>query len=87
MITTAILLLIYIVLSPLILLITILPDVALNGGIATSITTASAYLSALNTFLPVSTLIVILGTFTAYELGYFSFKLIYWIIKRIPTQS
>lgn len=87
MITTIILNIIYFVLWPLIQLISNLSDVSLNSGIATSITTTSGYLSALNTFLPITTLLVMLGVFTTYELGYFTFKFIYWIIKRIPTQS
>ena len=87
MITTILLNIIYYVLWPLIQLISTLSDVSLNSGIATSIITASGYLSALNTFLPVATIIVILGVFTTYETGYFAFKFIYWIIKRIPTQS
>jgi hypothetical protein len=41
----------------------------------------------LNTFLPISTIITILGVFTTYELAYFTFKLIYWVIKKIPTIS
>ena len=87
MITTVFLNIIYYILWPLINLIAVLPDVSLNSGFATSITTASGYLSALNIFLPITSILAILGVFVTYETGYFAFKFIYWLIKRIPTQS
>ena len=87
MIITAFLNIVYLILTPIVNLIANLSDVSLNSGFATSVTTASGYLSSLNTFLPISTITTILGVFIAYELSYFTFKLVYWVIKRIPTQS
>jgi hypothetical protein len=68
-------------------LIALLPDVSTISGIGSAISVASTYISALNNFLPMTTILIILGAFVTYETGYFTFKLIYWIIKRIPTQS
>lgn len=87
MIITAFLNIIYFILTPLVNLIANLADVSLSSSFATSVSTASSYLASLNTFLPIATITTILGVFLAYELSYFTFKLIYWIIKRIPTQS
>jgi hypothetical protein len=68
-------------------LITLLPDVSNISGIGAGIALASNYLAGLNNFLPVSTLLACLGVVIAYETAYFAFKLIYWVIKRIPTQA
>lgn len=87
MITTAILYVIYgvlfIVTSP----IRLLSDVSTVSGFSTGVASASNYLHGLNNFLPITALLSALGVIIAYELAYFTFKLIYWVIKRIPTQS
>ena len=87
MIITVILSVLFSLLWPLVQLIALLPDVSLTSSVSTSIASASNYLSALNSFIPITTLLSMLGVFVLYETGYFTFKLIYWIIKRIPTQS
>jgi len=65
----------------------ILPDITSTSAIASSITAASGYLSALAQFLPIGTTLLILGFDLIFETGYFAFKVIYWIIRRFPTQS
>lgn len=84
MITTGILYLIFafiaLVLAPLLLF----PDVAVNATVATSITTAGNYLSALNVVLPISTLIIFFLLFLAVETGIFTYKLIKWVYIKIP---
>lgn len=84
MITTGILYLIFafiaLVLSPLLLF----PDVAVNATVATSITTAGNYLSALNVVLPISSLIIFFLLFLAVETGIFTYKLIKWVYIKIP---
>lgn len=87
MITTTILNVIFTALSALTQLITKLPDVTEISGISTAIANASAYIHSLNSFLPMTSILLVLGVVIAYETGYFGFKIIYWIIKRIPTQS
>lgn len=85
MIGTAILYLLYATIllftSPL----RLLPDVTQENSFVASISTASQYISALNIVLPMTTLITILGLFVAYEISYFGYKLIMWVIKKIPT--
>ena len=87
MIVTLFLNVIYYAVYPLVFLIAQLSDVSLTSAIGTAVTTASGYLAGLNVFIPVATILSILQAFIVYELAYFTFKLIYWIIKRIPTQS
>ena len=74
---------IYIITSP----IRLLPDVVLNTGFNGAITTATGYVSGLNGFVPVDTLLTILEVFLTIESAYLLFKLIMWVIKRFPTQS
>lgn len=85
MIITAILNLVFIfvgfILSPL----SLLGDVSLNSNFASSLATASGYYHALNAILPIDTMIQILGVSLAFEGAYLIFKLIMWIIAKIPT--
>ncbi len=87
MITSAILQLIYgfiyAITSPL----RLLDDVALNSNFATSIQTASGYYHSLNDILPIDTMLAILGISLLFEGLYLTYKLIMWVIKKIPTIS
>lgn len=87
MIISAILYVIYGVLFAVTSPIRLLSDVSDVTGIGSAITIASNYLHGLNIFLPVTQILAVLSVVIAYETGYFGFKIIYWIIKRIPTQS
>ena len=84
MITTALLNLlygiIYVITSP----IRLLSDVSLNSSFGTSIGQAGGYLHALNTLLPVDTMLDILGVSLAFELGYLTYKLIIWVLEKVP---
>lgn len=85
MILTAILTILYgtitAVLSPL----RLLPDASLPDGVASSIAEANTHLAAVDSFVPVDTIIAILGAFIAIEAGVFLYKSVMWIIKKIPT--
>jgi len=62
------------------------PDVALPSGLTASIANASGYASAIDSFFPVHELVaVLIGVFLVYEAAYFAYKLIMWVIKKIPT--
>jgi len=63
------------------------PIVALPGSWVSSVTTANDYITSLNAFLPITSLITVLGIFLAYELGYFGMKFINWVIRKIPGVS
>lgn len=64
-----------------------LPVVELPQGITDSISNVGGYLASLNDILPIDTILNILGIYLAIELALFTYKLIMWVIKRIPTQS
>jgi len=87
MIITLILNLVYIAVlvgfSPLLAL----PVASLSTAFTTSITTASSYLAVFNSILPVDTMIDLLAYTLSFEAGYFLFKGIMWLVKRLPTQS
>jgi hypothetical protein len=64
---------------------TLLPDASLPSAFTSAMTSASAYISALNDFLPVSTLLTIIGLLVVIEIAINTFMLINWAIKKIPT--
>jgi len=84
MIITAILNLVYVFLGFILSPLSLLGDVSLNSNFASSLATASGYYHALNGILPMDTMIEILGISLAFEGGYLIFKLLMWIIKKIP---
>jgi len=63
------------------------PNVSLPTNVTSAVATASGYISSLSDFLPIGTLVTILGIFLAYEFAYFSMKLINWVIRKIPGIS
>lgn len=85
MITNAILFIIFLVVTTITSPLRLLNDVALDSEFAISIATASTYLSAINTFLPMTTLLTVLGFFITFETLFFTYKLLMWVIKKIPT--
>jgi len=87
MIVTLLLTIIYYFIYGITAIFRLTPEVALPGDITSAITTASGYISSLADFLPIGTLITILGLFLAYEFAYFSMKLINWVIRKIPGIS
>lgn len=85
MIITAILNIIFFVIKIIIYPISVLPDVTLPSGLSSSLGTASGYLNPLNGYIPIDTMLIILEVFLTFELAYFAYKGIMWIIKKIPT--
>lgn len=70
-------------------LVSFLPTVADSGTFTSAITTASQYVSAVYAVLP-SITVALLGILTfdvAFETAYILYKVIYWVIRRFPTQS
>jgi hypothetical protein len=86
MITTLILNIIFLSLTA---LVSLLPTVVDSGTFTTAITTASGYISAVYAFIPVitATLLAILAFDIIFETSYLLYKVIYWVIRRFPTQS
>jgi len=66
----------------------ILPDVSLPPNIAQSVATPVALAVSINDFFPVvETLAIFVGVFVVYEVAYFGYKIIMWIIRKIPGIS
>ena len=86
MITSAILLVIFGTLN---YLIAFLPTVSDSGTYSAAISTASGYVSAVYTFVPsITTVILAIVAFDiVFETAYLLYKVIYWVIRRFPTQS
>jgi hypothetical protein len=85
MITSAFLSLVYAFLNWALLPLTSLPDVVLPSNLSIAISTANNYLSSLDSFIPVGAVITILSTIVAIEVLILTYKLIMWVIKKIPT--
>jgi hypothetical protein len=87
MITSALLSLVYGLAYLITLPIVNLADVVMSSDFTTAITSANGYLASLNSFLPMDTIINILTLFLVIEGAVLTYKLIMWVIRRIPTQS
>lgn len=87
MITDAILLLVYYILLVITLPITLLPDVSVTSDVGNAITSAVQYIAPWNAFLPIGTIFAIFGAILTVELLVALYKLIMWMLRRIPTQS
>ena len=85
MILTGILNLIYFVLSIILTPLSLFGDVSLPSSFTTAITNAGGYYNSLNAILPMDTMITILGVSLAIEGAYLTYKLIMWVIQKIPT--
>jgi hypothetical protein len=85
MITNAILSILYTFIYTITSPLRLLGDVVLDSNFASSIITASGYYHSVNTILPMDTMLAILGISLAIELAYATFKVIMWVIKKIPT--
>jgi len=64
-----------------------LPNVSVESGLSTTIAEATAYLASINEFFPLNTTLIILGLVFSIEAIIIVYKLIMWVIRRIPTQS
>jgi len=85
MILTAILTILYGTITAILSPLRLLPDASLPEGVANSIAEANTHLAAVDSFVPVNTIITILGVFIGIEAGIFLYKTVMWIIKKIPT--
>lgn len=85
MITSSILLGLYLLLLLITAPIRIFNDVQPNASLQASIDSSNGLLASLNSVLPLDTLVIILGLFLAYELVLGVYKIIMWVIKKIPT--
>lgn len=61
-----------------------LGDVVPNSNITEAIAEASGYISPINSFLPVNTLLIIFGVLIAYEAILITYKVIKWVYNKLP---
>jgi hypothetical protein len=66
-----------------------LPAITTTSSIGNSIATASTYISGVYAFIPLlsTTILAIIAFDIIFESGYLMYKVVYWIIRRFPTQS
>lgn len=78
-----------IIISAVTFLVNKLPEITATPTFTTAITTGSGYLSAISGVIPVIvfTLLTIISFDLLFEGGYLFYKIIYWVIRRLPTQS
>lgn len=85
MIITAFINVVYAVVFVFLLPLRLLDDVVAVPDFVDSIQTAGTFIAPLNTFLPIGTLLIIFSFFISFEVAYFTYKGIMWLIKKIPT--
>ena len=87
MIVTGILYLIYFAVLAITSPLRLLSDVSLPSTFTDTIATASGYISSVNEFIPVDTMISVLLAMLAIEVIVLSYKLIMWVLTKIPGVS
>lgn len=83
MITTALIYLGLAIISPL----RNLPNVTLSSDLTNAVISIGSTIKGINGLFPVDTLFAILGAFLVMEIAIGLYKIISWIIKKIPTIS
>jgi hypothetical protein len=87
MITSAILGILFVFLLGVTAPFRLLSDVTLPADIAAAINTAGSGLFIINQVLPVTTILTIFGLFLTVEGFIFVYKLIMWVLRKIPGIS
>ena len=66
-----------------------LPAITTSSKFAEAIATGSRYIAGVYAFIPfvVFTILAIISFDVIFEGGYLLYKIIYWVIRRFPTQS
>lgn len=84
MITNFLIAVIYNVISAVVFVFELLPDVSLPAEITTNISAVSPYYAGIETVFPVGTLIDILAVELVFIGSYFFYKLVRWAYTKIP---
>lgn len=87
MITNLLFTAIYAVVYALAQLILILPPVNTESDFAVALAGLASYLANINEIFPLTTVFVVMGIILLTETGVMIYKIIMWVIRRIPTQS
>jgi len=84
MITNGLLFLLYMIVLILTRPLLLFPDVSIESGFGSAIATATSYLANFNQILPLTTLFQIIGLIIIIEIAISGYKIVMWIIKKIP---
>lgn len=90
MITNALLFIIYAIVFGLAnVTILLLPDVSLSSGISTAISTATQYIAAIYNIMPIviTAIFICFAVILVLEIFLGGYKLLMWVIRRLPGQS
>jgi len=87
MITNFFLILVYYALLVLTSPLMLLSDVSADSSVVTSISTAVSYIATWNQILPLAAVFSVVGSIIAIEVIIASYKVIMWVLRRVPTQS
>ena len=68
-------------------LISFLPVASIPLNVQNSLLSANGVLAGINMIIPVSVILGALAIFIGIEFAYFTYKVVYWLIKKIPTIS
>lgn len=84
MISTIILLILYTLIRIFTYPLTLLPDMTFNESFHTGLVATGNYLANLNAVFPLVTLFTVLGFILVIEKASLAFKIINWLIRKIP---
>jgi hypothetical protein len=87
MISGYLLYLLYWILMLITLPLRVLPDATLPSEFTGTIATASGYIMFMEDLVPMQNILQYLGLIVLFEVGILSWKLINWVLRRIPGQS
>ena len=87
MITTAFLNIIYLFVWAVSAPVRLLNNVSLSNSLISAISTVNTYVAAIDFVFPVTTFLTILGLVLTIEAFIILYKLIMWVIRKIPTVS
>lgn len=87
MITGILISAIYIILRLFLSPILLLPSLSVESDSAQAVLTASSYINNINNFFPLNTFLIILFLILSIEAGIMTYKIINWLLKKIPGIS
>lgn len=87
MISGYLLFLLYWILMLITLPLRVLPDATLPAEFTGTIATGASYIMFMEDLVPMQNILQYLGLIVLFEVGILSWKLINWVLRRIPGQS
>jgi len=87
MVVSALLYLVFYVVNVLTTPLQLLSDVSANSTFVQGITNSTHYLATFNNFVPLSDIVIVLSLIISIEIILASYKIIMWVVRRLPTQS